>query len=1244
MRVNRVSMRYFKYVGLVAAVAVFLMVALSGCQSPVEKVPTPTVKISAPDSVKEGQPVDVTITVTPGDYEFSYEVGFEGSAAKSGNIMGSKTVQLTAPLVDKDTDKKIVVKVYKENVAKSAEATIKVKNNVAPSISLAEGEKEVTLSSDKPYKVTYKFSVSDPDSKNLSYELYYDGIKETDGSFEEGKGEISYTISFTKDDEGSHEIKVIVKDELDTSSLEVPIEVKYNPGWTIKAYKGTQALSAPIVLGPGLKEFYYSVKYTGTVDYYVIKIEKDATDVWESDQLDPAVWTDGKVYLENVAGALKVKIGDSEEAVSGAAAGEYELYVEAYVAGNEKPSSVSEKNSFYFYPVKPELTTEVATNNDYSDDILDGEKDIEGTVTINSDSATAVILNSKNLFSVEVGKLGVNLENATFTKDSTVTPLEGNLVMVEFPATLTFKFKITTDATEGTFPATFALVLPDATKSSDSKSLAIDNKKPEVKKLYSSTSEYKSLFYDYEVEDTNFATGELYFYVVDGDKETLIATRSLSSLKDSDTISSFVREFDKGYVKVVLEAYDKVGHKGKEEKAFNEAYLDTGVGKAEFEAIDGIINAATKVFEISAEDNSGIATSTVKIESESTPTIPITVSDASYVGGKLYVEVSFKDSTEAIVDATAIVKDELGNATKVTLLDGAKYDTASPTILSGPSFEDNRFLSFNATDLTFDKIKIVVSTTTKYSEEISENKLVDKSICELIPDLEGTDLSNATIDIYVYDKAGHEASKTLSDQSIDCTVPEGVVGNPTSITWDNASATFYASMITNDNIMMLKVYIPKEDMQDATLALHVGNETVNDFSYDDTGEFFYYSLSAASEVKVATVDVWFVNGAQVDKTTSIKFEAYALDAGGYRMIGSAESDVDLFPKAGQIEALALDNNDSNDYIIFNVSNSETFAASVSTVVVNNSLVSSEIFSDAGTTVYQSDDLFDSSTEESTTLEFAAGEIGYLVRWGTVAASFLNTSEIDIDASVEATLDYLPNYEAVNFTVPVWNPLYDGVVAIVSEPAEIGVGWSNANLESGVVATGTMADGTMLTLDDAVLDSGSYTTAMPVATFSSYLLGDESNISKPQVISANFRDLMDEYAATVVGFDATEIADNTAGATFVIATVTFEFPNLSDAVNAVLTDVATNGEFSWDGDVNDSANNGAVLITDIASDTDYATVTFKINIGNNPNDFDSEGTLTIATDHLMFKWAKDGATFWVTNFNGDIIKHDPDLNN
>ena len=445
MRVNRVSMRYFKYVGLVAAVAVFLIVALSGCQVPVNQPPTVTLSLSSSE-VEPG--AEVTASIIANDPEkgaLTYSLMVGTTEVASGTISAEEQgkaveVSFNAPNTEGSYSVTVVVKDDGGLTESDSKTLVVKKPNTAPEIVEANLDKDMaTLSADEEStNVVLTFKAVDAEDSVLSYAVKLNGAEVDTGSVASGE-EKSVTITVTQ--LGKNYINLEVSDGVLSVEKTMVFELYKKGKVTIYNTSGNNIIGNKND-SITFKIWYQSAGGTTPKDmYWAIK-----------DESNTPVATGEVDYSANFVDDVYDGFQIASSTLAGLPAGKYSLCVKLLDAvGNVIDNTQAVYSPIYYYP---EISLSISlipdsTNNNYDSSVYDGNSPIGFKVVINGDATTTLFKG----VSFELGSKAYTIDWA-FTSDSTKEDLGDGIYYVELPATITFD--VTVGATEMSSPSAVA--------------------------------------------------------------------------------------------------------------------------------------------------------------------------------------------------------------------------------------------------------------------------------------------------------------------------------------------------------------------------------------------------------------------------------------------------------------------------------------------------------------------------------------------------------------------------------------------------------------------------------------------------------------------------------------------------------------------------------------------------------------------------------------------------------------------
>ncbi len=1277
MRVNRVSMRYFKYVGLVAAVAVFMIVVLSGCQQQPAQPPTVSVLSISDNSVLPGE--EVTLVINADDFEKSqlkYQVMVGPWEVASGTIAPEqlgKPIEITFNAPKKSGNYSITVFVINEAGIKAKDNSMSLTvERPAPEILEAELDKtEATLPvGKKSVDVTLTFKASDTSGEveYLNYTIEVNGADTESGTVANNEPK---SVTLTIDKLGENKIKLIVSNG-GPNTAEKEFVFKLN-GSVYIINKDNK-----FVIGKANKSITFKVWYKmgpedPTPSTMVWAIKDASEDVIEASGTVPYT----SEYFNEYGEYNDFTIDSST--FTGLPAGEYRLCVkfldsDGNLIGSAKKTY--DKPIYYYQDAAMSLdyVSVPATNTDATDNVYDGTKGFDKIELKldTSNSASELLLKG-----VKVKVDGFKWQEVpSFTIDGTSSKI-GDFYYVELPATLVFSVdKLVDEATElsdATFVTELSLADDFSTEASYHLAKAIDSMPPRVNNFIVTMDTIRTARVNYVIDDANFKAATITFFIKDGEEFTPVATEPLEAGAKTKVVS-MSKYFDKSELYYSWEVEDVVGNEVSTPVEDAHFQLDNGVGSVEVKWLTSGISSASTTYlnstpvtlQIIAEDANGVAPGNISVEG---PEGLEVATESNTTGNKVTMTLAISTDSTAQINASGLeikVKDNVGN-TVVMLMNGSEVatdtlyfpeatlviDVSSPTI-EASSFETNGNFSITVNEDYPDKVTIEASvngsgfkevyTGSKFAGRFTKADFTNAGLAA--PDNDEVDLF-----ITVYDKAGNYATGTTS-ATLDLVPPEleGTWPQTFEITRDSSLVKIHAAVKNSEGAKLDLFSISGGDYDQIDVVDCIGPDG-NSLGKTSgvSGNSFVVDIDDATE---ATLVLTFKNDAVLDAALAnmeVQINAYDNTYPSQKVATALIDYSDVMAKKDYITIDQILTSGATSGAIFSVD-----AATLTFDEILGVDASYDYYTDSY--AFASDTSNASIVVEDGEATLTIGKVKFKMAWNDGTVWYPELANLQWTGLSAMKLDdYVPE---------VFNP--DNVLSGNDVLSEIGgvyywdltratqivltlpkiesIEWENSidapatfNIDAYVNGAdtssdfNTISDATSLKLvidyDGKTFSSTEYKYLTKVATVAADVYNDvfEGGEVARSVLNVNAMPFMDEYAlqkATLT--DATLVAGAGANATLTI-NLEFEFngvdPNDVSFIN--LGDVdATNT-----GDNSSFAISGLVDATIVGVDTVVATFTTDSTVTA-----DTAATVNFVKDTIKFEFSKDGANFWVTNFN------------
>ncbi len=1281
MRVNRVSMRYFKYASLVAAVAVVLMIALSGCQAPVNQPPTVTLSLSNGEVEPEAEVTASIIANDPEKGPLTYSLRVGATEVASGTIPVDKLgkaveVPFNAPNTEGSYSVTVIVTDEGGLTASDSKTLTVKKPNTAPEIEEASLDRSTaTLSADESSTdVTLTFKAVDKESSTLSYAVKLNGAEVDTGSVASGEEK---SVSITVTQLGKNYINLKVSDGALSAEKTMVFELYKKGKVTIYNTSGYDIIgnkhdSITFKIwyqssgGTTPKDMYWAIKdesgtevATGTVDY-------------------------SANFVDNVYDGFQV----ASSTLAGLPAGKYSLCVKLLDAvGNVIENTQAAYSPIYYYP---EISLSVSlvpdsTNNDYDSDVYDGNTPIGFKVVINGNATTTLFKG----VSFELGSKAYTIDWA-FTSDSTVEELSDGIYYVELPATITFD--VTVGATEIAAPSAVATAtLADESAEDDSTTLNnIDGLNPVVS-FNPEIISNDTIRLGYALSDSNFKAATITFYDEAGEEVASATFNSAGSGFENLVIS---KKVDKTSLTYSYEAEDSLEHSTSGSSPV-EGYIDTAVGSAtvawensswiEKDGIRFYKAASALTFDIKVLDKAGVYADGINVDLSSLSGVTASTS-VSLDSELVYTWVlSFGSPAEVEIPASSIkitISDIHGNSyinniTTDGVLKAASdqiffpqatvvYDTQAPVINSATFTSDGQ-VTLGITENYLDTITVYASDSsaaTKLADIPEASWTVSGSyysftVTDEMYENAGLSVPNgetASLKFVATDKAGNVSAAASVTGTLDL-VPPALAENLVDTYITRTSSVVTIHMQTDSNTSKITdMTLTGADIAGIVAEVEYTDGSTQDFlGSDAVSNNLIMDITDATE---ATLSITFANGATIQNASTLELKVYASDQTyDHRLVGDATIDYSdvLFSQSRDLDVKAVVYNGDHNYLVFSdTSAGLTFVDFVGATAgaTNNS------YGD-GIYVLKSDPEATVSVDTTTGEASVVGSAKYALSWGDDATWYVIGS-VDLEDLSAVSLDsYVGDiFTSDNITensaavkqygdLYFWN-LADATQIVLQLPVKDGLYWDISSLATDTYANARLAvssDATDATVtfdyEGITFNSDAYGALVNEASVDAYMAGDSASTVEFSLLNIYAKDLMDEYTPEVLGLEATE---DTAKATVVL---TVKFNSLTDVTNILLDASMAGVDYATDTNTVSNISGANITLSSIASDTNIATVTFGIDLsaeGVTGDTGSAIATLTIAQDELMFKWNRDGANFWVTNFGGGVTVDDDNLNN
>ena len=1270
MRVNRVSMRYFKYVGLVAAVAVVLMIALTGCQAPINQPPTVTLSLSSSE-VEPG--AEVTASIIANDPEkgpLTYSLMLGTTEVASGTISPDKLgkaveVSFSAPNEEGSYSVTVVVTDEGGLTASNSQPLVVKKPNTAPEIIEAKLDRSVaTLSADESStSVTLTFKANDAESSTLSYAVKLNGSEVDTGSVASGE-EKSVEITITK--LGKNYINLKVSDGVLSAEKTLVFELYKKGKVTIYNTSGNDIIGnkndsitfkiwyQPAEGTPSPKDMFWAIKdedntpvATGEVDY-------------------------SAKFVDNVYDGFQI----ASSTLAGLPAGKYSLCVKLLDAvGNVIDNTQAVYSPIYYYP---EINLSVSlvpdsTNNDYNSGVYDGNSPIGFKLVINGNATTTLFKDVE----FELGSKAYTIDWA-FTSDSTVEDLGDGIYYVELPATITFS--VTVGATELSSPSAVATaILADESVTDDSTTLsAIDGLSPVV----SFTPEIISnntIRLGYALSDSNFKVATITFYDEAGEE---VASATFDSAGSGYKNLIVSKKVDKTSLKYSYEAEDSLDHLTSGGSPV-EGYIDTAVGSAtvawknsSWIEKDGIrfYKASTSLaFDIKVLDKAGVYATDVSVSN-----LPagVTVSTSVLLDSELLYTwvLSFSSPAEVEIPASSIkitVSDIYGNNSINSITsDGISkaasdqiffpqatvvYDTKAPVINSATFTSDGQ-VTLGITEGYLDKITVYASDSsaaTKLADIPEASWTVsgnDYSFVITKEMFENAGLSvpngeSVSLKFVATDKAGNVSAAASVTGILDL-IPPALAENLA----DTYTITRTSSVVT----IYMKTDSDTSKITDMTLSGADIGGIVAEIEYTDGSTQEFLGTAAVANTLImditdateATLSITFANGATIQNGNSLELKVYASDQTyDHRLVGDATIDYSdvLFDQSRDLDVKAVVYNGDHNYLVF----SDTSAGLKFVDFVGASAGATNASYGDGIYVLKSDPEATVSVDTTTGEASVVGSAKYALSWGD--ATWYVIGSVDLEDLSAVSLDnyvgdiFVPGNVVENSAAVkqygdlyLWN-LADATQIVLQLPVKDGLYWetdtdatTNGFVNADYAVTGVATDATVtFDYNGITFNSSAYGALIEAASEDAYIAGDSGSSVEFSLLNIYAKDLMDEYALQdTAAIEQASVVTDSNNATYLYVKFTYDFPNGVDpsSITFVTSDIdATSVSIP-----NITISGISSSVIDTANNTIEAT--FAIDTTANVTSGE-EASVTFSIDSIKFEFEKDGATFWVTNFNG-----------